>query len=232
MRLLDCGSGPGTITLDLAEIVSPGEVVGIDIRSTQVDAGVRLARARAMVNARFQTCNVYNLPFSDASFDAVFANQLLFHLNEPLRAVMEMRRVLKADGVIGVRDSDEAGSILVPSTRLLEEMRLLRLRLIRHNGGDPFRARHHRQLLRSAGFVRVEAQAQINGQGTTELTRQWAKTAIMRLQGEAMEGAAIAQGWTTRERMDAMFTEMRAWGDRADAFCTEMFCSAVGRVAD
>ena len=31
MRLLDVGCGPGSITLDLAEVVAPGEVVGVDI---------------------------------------------------------------------------------------------------------------------------------------------------------------------------------------------------------
>jgi ubiquinone/menaquinone biosynthesis C-methylase UbiE len=30
MTLLDCGCGPGSITLDFAEILSPGEVVGLD----------------------------------------------------------------------------------------------------------------------------------------------------------------------------------------------------------
>ena len=31
MNLLDCGCGPGSITIDLAEIVGPGKVTGIDI---------------------------------------------------------------------------------------------------------------------------------------------------------------------------------------------------------
>jgi len=31
MRVLDCGCGPGTITLDLATLVAPGRVVGIDL---------------------------------------------------------------------------------------------------------------------------------------------------------------------------------------------------------
>ncbi len=34
MRLLDCGCGPGAITLDLAKRVAPGSVVGIDLRRT------------------------------------------------------------------------------------------------------------------------------------------------------------------------------------------------------
>ena len=43
MSLLDCGCGPGTTTVSLAEILAPGEVVGIDIGESQIE----LARAHA-----------------------------------------------------------------------------------------------------------------------------------------------------------------------------------------
>jgi ubiquinone/menaquinone biosynthesis C-methylase UbiE len=36
MTLLDCGCGPGTITLDFAAVVSPAAVVGIDIEPSQI----------------------------------------------------------------------------------------------------------------------------------------------------------------------------------------------------
>ena len=42
MSLLDCGCGPGTITLGFADLVAPGEVVGTEIE----EAHVALARAR------------------------------------------------------------------------------------------------------------------------------------------------------------------------------------------
>ncbi len=44
MRLLDCGCGPGTITVNLAEVVAPGEVVGIDIEDKQFEIGRAYAR--------------------------------------------------------------------------------------------------------------------------------------------------------------------------------------------
>lgn len=43
MRLLDVGSGPGTITLGLAKVVAPGEVIGIDIDAGQVEGARALA---------------------------------------------------------------------------------------------------------------------------------------------------------------------------------------------
>ena len=32
MRLIDCGCGPGSITVDLVQMVAPGEAIGIDLR--------------------------------------------------------------------------------------------------------------------------------------------------------------------------------------------------------
>ena len=39
MSLLDCGCGPGTITMDLAEVIAPYNVIGIDIETKQFEAG-------------------------------------------------------------------------------------------------------------------------------------------------------------------------------------------------
>jgi len=41
MRLLDCGCGPGTITIDLAELVSPGHAFGIDLEPDQLRSAKR-----------------------------------------------------------------------------------------------------------------------------------------------------------------------------------------------
>ena len=45
MRLIDVGSGPGSITLGLAEVVEPGEVVGVDLQPVQVAQARSLAKA-------------------------------------------------------------------------------------------------------------------------------------------------------------------------------------------
>lgn len=94
MRLLDCGCGPGTLTVDLAEIIAPGEAVGVDREAAQLEAARGLAQQRR-INARFEAATVYELPFPDRYFDAVFSHALFEHLREPLRALAEIKRVLK-----------------------------------------------------------------------------------------------------------------------------------------
>ncbi len=78
MRLLDCGCGPGTITLGLAEIVSPGETVGIDIGARVIEMANGVGADQA--NLTFQEGSIYEIPFDDGHFDAVFVHKVLEHL--------------------------------------------------------------------------------------------------------------------------------------------------------
>jgi len=112
MSVLDCGCGPGTITLGLAALVAPGQVVGTEIE----DSHVALARENAaklnVPNARFEAADIYALPFADASFDAVFISAVLGNLREPIRGLREAYRVLKPGGVIGVKEFDHGGDLI------------------------------------------------------------------------------------------------------------------------
>jgi ubiquinone/menaquinone biosynthesis C-methylase UbiE len=125
MRLLDCGCGPGSITLGLAEAVAPGDVVGVDVAVRQVERARALAAARGRPNVRFEVGSVYELPFSDGSFDAVFAHTLLLHVSDRPAALGEIRRVLRPGGVFGVCDDDHGAVLWEPATPLTRKLHAL-----------------------------------------------------------------------------------------------------------
>ncbi len=114
MRLLDGGCGPGTITIDLAKLVAPAELVGIDIEPSQIELARTTAAERGTSNVRFDVGDLYSLPFPDESFDAVFLHGVLEHLRDPLRGLREVLRVLKRGGVLGARHADFGGFLLEP----------------------------------------------------------------------------------------------------------------------
>src|SRR5262245_31619193 len=95
MPLLGRGCGPAFLTLGLAEVVAPGDVVGIDLQPAQVEQARALAGTRGVTNVGFEVADLYTLPFPDGAFDAVFAHTVVIGLREPVRALAELRRVLR-----------------------------------------------------------------------------------------------------------------------------------------
>ena len=52
-KLLDIGSGRGTITVGLAKAVSPGEVIGVDMEESQIAAARDHAAEKGVSNVHF-----------------------------------------------------------------------------------------------------------------------------------------------------------------------------------
>ncbi|WP_375431629.1 class I SAM-dependent methyltransferase [uncultured Friedmanniella sp.] len=99
LRLLDVGTGPGTITVDFACRLPEGSVAGIDNADAAVEATRALA-AREGVAVAAAVGDVYALDFADDSFDVVHAHQVLQHLVDPVAALAEMRRVCRPGGLV------------------------------------------------------------------------------------------------------------------------------------
>ncbi len=95
-RTLDIGCGDGSVLEALRARTS--EFVGVD----RSPAAVELTRARvpgaAVVEADVQEA----LPFPDASFDSVLMLDVVEHLNNPIAAIREIRRVLRPRGFLAV----------------------------------------------------------------------------------------------------------------------------------
>lgn len=80
MRLLDCGCGPGSITVGFAKYITEGEIFGIDIEPSQVEMTKKLALDLGVQNINLQIADIHDLPFPDNSFDVVFAHMVMVHI--------------------------------------------------------------------------------------------------------------------------------------------------------
>jgi ubiquinone/menaquinone biosynthesis C-methylase UbiE len=172
MSLLDVGCGPGTITADLAGRLGEGTVVGIDLAEEVVE----LAREQHLVtdgaNLSFQAGNVYALEFADATFDVVYAHQVLQHLGRPVEALEEMHRVLKPGGLAAVRDADYGAFTWYPADPMLDRWMDVYHQLTRHNGAQADAGRYLKAWVRAAGFRDVEASSS-NWTFQSDEERQW-----------------------------------------------------------
>lgn len=151
-RLLDAGCGPGTITLGLARAVAPGQVAGIDIEDVQF-ANAREQAQREGLPVEFRKASVYELPFQDRSFDAIFSHALLEHLSDPGVALAEMHRVLKPGGLIGMRAGDLGGLLIDAASQGPAHALEAYIEKQKSDSKDPNVGRKLGRLLRKAGFT-------------------------------------------------------------------------------
>jgi SAM-dependent methyltransferase len=154
--VLDVGSGPGTITADLAALVAPGRVVGVDASAEVVAAANADHRAQ---NLSFAVADAYALEFADGEFDVVHAHQVLQHLRAPVDALREFGRVAGREGIVAARDVDYEGTIWHPRVPGLDEWRELYLATHRSVSGEPAAGRRLKAWALEAGLADIRSSA-------------------------------------------------------------------------
>jgi SAM-dependent methyltransferase len=101
--VLDVACGPGNFTRDFAHAVGDtGLAVGLDGSRPMLERAVRETREAGIDNAAYVHGDATELPFKDASFDAVCCFAALNLFAEPFAALDEMRRVLSRGGRIAL----------------------------------------------------------------------------------------------------------------------------------
>ena len=99
MRVLDLASGAGEPAMTLARAVGPsGAVVATDLVAEMVTAARRRAAEAGLAHLTFETADMQDLPFADASFDRVVCRFGIMFAPDPERALREALRVLKPGG--------------------------------------------------------------------------------------------------------------------------------------
>lgn len=215
--LLDVGSGPGTITLGLAERVLPGRVVGVDSAPAAVEAARHAAADRGLP-VEFGLGDAYALEFADHSFDVVHAHQVLQHLADPVAALGEMRRVTRPGGWVAVRDADYEAMVWHPAAPGLSAWSDLYRRVARAGGGEPDAGRRLKAWALVAGFTEVICSASVWCFAEPEDLAWWSGTWAERVTSSAMADQALARGEADADELAALADAWRDWGRQPDAW--------------
>lgn len=228
-RVLDVGCGPGTITADLARLVAPGPVIGIDAAEAIVEAAAR-DYGGAAGHLSFRTGDVGELAFDDGSFDVVHAHQVLQHLADPVGALREMRRVCRPGGVVAARDADYGAMTWFPEVPGLDRWNDLYHRLARANGGEPDAGRRLRAWALAAGFVNVDSSASTWCFASPEDRTWWGELWAARVERSSLAEQALAHGFATEPELASLASAWREWSDAGDGWFAvlhaEVVCTA------
>jgi SAM-dependent methyltransferase len=213
--LLDVGCGPGTITADLAERVSPGRVVGVD-RSAEV-VGKAAAQHRGD-QLEFRTADLMALPFDDDSFDVVHAHQVLQHVPDPVGALVEMRRVCRPGGIVAVRESDYGAFTWAPGDGRLDTWLDLYRTIARRNGGEPDAGRHLLGWFHAAGYDEVRPGASVWCFATPADREWWGGLWADRMTGSSIAEQLVDAGLASSDELSDIADAFRTWAAHRDGW--------------
>jgi ubiquinone/menaquinone biosynthesis C-methylase UbiE len=101
MTVLEVGPGNGRYTIETARRVGrKGKVITIDIEPKMIERVQKRAQAEGITNLEAKVANVYDLPFGDGMFDAIYMITVISEIPEPKRAMKEFYRVLSPSGIL------------------------------------------------------------------------------------------------------------------------------------
>ncbi len=216
MSLLDVGCGPATLTVDLARLVAPGRVVGLDRAESVLDEARETASTAG--NVEVVAGDVYDLDYADGTFDVVHAHQLLQHLTDPVAALVEMGRVCRPEGHVAAREGDYRAMTWWPADPGLDRWMELYQAVARANGGEPDAGRRLAGWARAAGLTDIEASASVWCFATPDDRLWWGGTWAERVTGSRLGEQAMDLGLASADDLAEIAGAWHRWIEAPDGW--------------
>lgn len=230
MRVLDVGCGPGSITLELAQRVTPGQVIGVDASESVIVQAQAAARAASDEVTLFETADAMHLPFADDSFDIVHAHQVLQHVPDPVGLLREMTRVTRPGGLVAARDADYEAMTWAPAPPGLTQWLELYRAAARGTGGEPDAGRHLLRWAHEAGLSDVTASASVWCFADDAARQWWGEQWQRRAVESGFHDQVIAQGLAGEGEIAHVVEGWRAWTESPDGWFVIVHGEILARV--
>ncbi|WP_293673207.1 class I SAM-dependent methyltransferase [uncultured Parolsenella sp.] len=150
--VLDVGCGTGAVLALLHEKYPDGRYVGLDLTPEMIE----VARTKVAPGMEFVVGDAENLPFDEASFDAVLCSNSFHHYPNPAAFLAGALRVLRPGGRLILRDYTSSD----PVVWLMNHVELPLARLVGHGDVRVLRQREFVELAQAAGFEVLAMEAQ------------------------------------------------------------------------
>jgi ubiquinone/menaquinone biosynthesis C-methylase UbiE len=154
MDVLDVGCGTGAVTRILAEGVSPGRVVGLDLSEERLSVAREIAEKEGISNVEFVRAEVRDLVPEDRTFDLAYSRFLFQYLpgKAGLDTLTAMKRLIRPGGRVTVADLDGNHLYRYPLDEDWEKILEKLLSGVEEIGFDAFVGRKLYSMFRKVGF--------------------------------------------------------------------------------
>ncbi len=103
--VLDAGTGTARIPILICQRRPNLQIIGIDLAENMLEIGAKNIEAAGLQKQiSLELVDSKRLPYQDGQFDMVISNSLVHHLPDPTPFFIEIKRVLKPNGAIFIRD--------------------------------------------------------------------------------------------------------------------------------
>lgn len=155
-RVLEAGCGVGAQTRILARRSPEARLVSVDLSSESLALARAAIAKEGLGNVEFQTADLFELPFAEASFDHAFVCFVLEHLRRPEDALRALLRVLRPGGSLTVIEGDHGSALFHPQSPRAERTIECLNQAQAAAGGDALIGRRLFPLLRASGCADVQ----------------------------------------------------------------------------
>ena len=216
MRLLDVGCGPGTLTADLARLVAPAEVIGVDVSADVVAEATAFAAEAGIDNVSFRAGDIRDAGLEPASFDVVHAHQVLQHVSDPVGVLVTMKSLARPGGIVAARDSIYSSFGWYPTDPRLDRWLEVYLAVTKRNGADADAGTRLLAWAKAAGLKDITASSSTWTWATTDTRRWWGELWADRTVGPGLGTQAVEYGIATIEELEDIAAAWRSWSQHDD----------------
>lgn len=221
-RVLEVGCASGEVTQLLSEIVGPfGEVVGVDVNEQLLEMAKRDNSAN---NIEYINSDVYQLPDELGQFDAIIGRRILMYLPDAKTCLQNLKRFLKADGILCFQESDSINGGTGANQLPLHQQAIQRVwDTVQAEGGDIHIGQKLYMMLLNIGIPEPQIIAEAVMQTSDNNDLQWL-TEIMELRMKDNE--VLNQDFSLEKFKDNMSREAK---EVQAAFIRDMAFGVWGR---
>ncbi len=201
-QVLELGSGTGLLGHAMSTRYPECKITGVEISKTQI----KTARKNAP-HVSFVPGNITNLPFAANKFDAVYGRFIFEHVDKPLCALTEARRVMKTNAHIFIQENDILKLELFPTCKSFEKAWQKFVKLQEQMGGDALIGKKLYSYLLTTGFKKIKCSIapQVHYAGEGAFT-DWIENIAGNLRGahQQLIDARLLTNWQFNNAMDEL----------------------------